>query len=489
MNASDRKNEAQTSEPPEEEQDECFRVYVSKDKMRVLLDCDTEGKELVVLAGDIISKLTTFGVARPPSEHWVASCLSQNSKNSAKLEEVVLVEGMPPIPPVDGQIVWSGDFFNTGFERDENTDRVDFRRHAGQRNVKSEQLLATIVDPIQGENGCDVLGKTIRARKPKRCRIRLGTNIRVDEDTHAHYSTIDGRIRWNNDMLSVDDLYEISGDVGLETGDFSHTGAVLIQRDVLEGARIEAVGDIEVMGVIESAHVQTSGALFVHGGITGAEGSHVVAAGGIFAHYILDADVRAGEDIVVEREIVQSTVQTLGAVHIKSGRIVGGTVTALGGVDVGQIGSAASVPTEVVAGEDYCLQGRILIVRNKIDAAKRNVSRIHATIDPLRAKLATLPEKKKEVITTLLNQLPKIEAELLALVEEEKELHRESHAKANHTILIRKYLHPESKLKTKGEYIHVHEGIDGPVKPVYTAEGVKIAATHMRDLGKEKEDE
>ena len=42
--------------------------------------------------------------------------------------------------------------------------------------------------------------------------------------------TFDGRVRHTDGTVSVDEVYVIKGDVGLETGNIHHTGSVLIEE-------------------------------------------------------------------------------------------------------------------------------------------------------------------------------------------------------------------------------------------------------------------
>ncbi len=463
-----------------------FRLRVTKDKMAVLLDCDSAMWDLQDLAEAVVERLKAFGVEHVPVAFGLLRLIRSHAERSPQLEGVRVLEGVVPIPPVDGRIEWGGDFFNKNFVIDEDTDQVNFRQLAGQRNVKKGQLLARVIEPIPGESGHDVLGARIRARRPLRRRVRLGNNVCLDESTQSYYSEIDGRIRFVNGILAVDDLFEVEGDVGLKTGDISHPGAVIVHGDVLVGSRLEAVGDIEVLGVVESAHVQTSGKLIVHGGITGAVGSHIVALGGVLARFIFEADVQSDEDVVVGREIVQSRVLARGSVCVPRGRIVGGSITALEGVDVGQLGSSAMSPTEVTAGEDFSLAGRLQIVRSRIEVTQRNIARINDALAPLRGKIAALPEEKKGVVRKLLEQLRLLNESIGGLVEEEEDIAAESAIRKRALIVVRNHLYPEVRLRLEDAALHVRDGRRGPLKAIYVDESVQLSTSNVRGLTDKK---
>lgn len=472
---------APQKEAPEKEKDP-FRLRLSKDRMHLLLDCDCEGRDLDSLAEAILNRMMLFGVRRPPTVDRIRAWLLENSRESPQIQNRSIVQGTPPQPPVDGRIEWHGDFFNTGFLVDEATGRINFRKRAAERNVKADQLLATIVSPVAGKNGIDVTSGVMRVRKPRSVRIRLGPNVREDQGSASYYAEKDGRFRFASEFLAVDEFYEIKGNVGLETGDVSHQGAVLVHGDILEGARLEAQGDVEVLGIVDGAHVQTGGLLNVHGGITGRKGVRVIAAGGIHAKYILDAHIQSNGDVVVEKEVMHSTIATRGAVYVPQGRIVGGHAVALGGFDVGQIGSAASSPTELVTGEDYSLEGRVAILKNRLRQKEENLKRVKATIGSIRGKVAALPQASKDAIRKLLANLPAMEKSLKEAAEEYQEVRAQSRDESRHVILARRLVYPESRLTIRGTTLHVREEVTGPARPVFVDGVLRLTATKMRTI-------
>lgn len=459
-----------------------FRLRMSKDRMYVTLDCDISGRDVDGLARNVADRLARFHLSKPPTFERIQEVLRDAAAASPQLQEIEILKGTLPLAAVDGQIIWSADFFNTGFEVDAATGRINFRHRIGNRNVAGGQLLATLALPVKGMNGVDLMGNLVRVRKPRNCHLRAGENVEAGADGLGFFATMAGRIRWQGDILSVDQVFEIEGDVGLATGDISHDGAVFVHGDILQGSRLQAVGDVEVTGTVEGAHVQTGGALHVHGGITGNEHTRIVAAGGVRARFILDAHILSGGDITVENEVVHSTISTRGAVFVPTGRLVGGEINALGGIDAGQIGSPASVPTAAIAGEDHSLEGQLAILKNKLRLASENVERIHNTLAPLRGKVAHLPEKSREALRTLLENLPAMEARVEELKEAIAEAHADSEAQTRPVILIRNRLYPESRLRIGGETLHVRDEVPGPLRPILVDGRIRLAPTHMQSI-------
>ncbi len=78
----------------------------------------------------------------------------------------------------------------------------------------------------------------IKAERASRPKIRRGENVVVEND-NEYRAGCDGRMRWEKEILSVDSVYVISGNVDLETGYIRHSGSVLVMGDKVPGLWIE----------------------------------------------------------------------------------------------------------------------------------------------------------------------------------------------------------------------------------------------------------
>jgi len=352
-----------------------FNLRVSPDRMAVLLDCDTTSVDLGELGEAIRERMSSMGIAEPPDGARLLRLLTAVARKDPRIKELGLAEGLKPVQPVDGKIEWARDFFNPGFVVDEKTGRIDYKQRAAMTSIMEGHLLARAIPPTEGREGLDVLGQPVRIAKPRRPRIRAGKNVRHDKEESTYYAAASGRVRWVDGVLSVDNVYQVRGNVGPTTGHIRHPGAVVVTGDVQKGYNIESLGDIEVRGVVEAAQLHTSGSLMVRGGMIGAEGQRVVVSGDIHVKFIVDADVLAGGDVYVEREIIRSHVISRGSISIPNGRVVGGKIRALRGVAAGQVGSVANVSTTVVAGEDYSLEETALTDRMEIELLEKRLAR------------------------------------------------------------------------------------------------------------------
>jgi uncharacterized protein len=439
-----------------------IRVQVSGDKMQVLLTCEGPVAAPAELVAQVEDALAALPFEIPPDKaRWEPRLAAWSSQ--AEPRDVVLLEGTPPVPPRHGRIEWIADFFSAGFVVDDTTDRVNYRKRAAQQSVEKGQLLGRIIAPVEGEDGVDALGRKIAVEKARPARARAGANVRLDEMDGALYAEATGRIRFKDGLVTVDQVVTIEGSVGLETGDIRHPGALVVRGDVEADSVIETKGDIEVMGLMEPASVTTEGSLIVHGGITGADDKRIVVGGGVRAKFIMDAVIEARGSVVVETEIVQASIRARGAVSCGRGRIVGGTITAQGGIEATQTGSEAGVPTQLTAGEDLDLADQLEACDAALADWKRQRDRICERVAPLRQRVDRLDGPVQQALGKLEQQVTQIEEQMASIEAKKRRLRAESRAQCRPQVFIYGRAHAETLLTVGEEKTRFTETVQGPL--------------------------
>lgn len=439
-----------------------YRLRVSPDNMRVLLDCPAVPSDIRVLLAQVRAELAEWAVP----EEWLGDALEQRIRAQAgapSFSDLVIVEGEPSEPPTDGRIEWGGDFFSFGFVIDEQTGTIDYRRHIAQTSVEEGQFLARIVPPNPGKNGRDIYGRMLPAEKGSWPVFRPGVNVREDKSDRSYYAAKSGRIRWDRSVLSVDEVYTIRGNVGLETGHISHPGALVIDGDIEPCSEVEARGDIEVRGVVEHADVSTGGNLYVRGGITGRGKRPIRVSGKVHARFINEAELEVEQDVAVEREILQSSLRTRGILAMPQGRLVGGETMALGGVQVGQTGSEVGIPTFVIAGEDYRLLQRFPPLQRELHEMETRRDRIRSNIEPLRSRQIRMSYEMRQAMDRLLLDLSITESRMREITTEIEQLKADAKSRARRRIEVVKRICPETVFILAGDRLRIREEILGPL--------------------------
>jgi len=205
-------------------------------------------------------------------------------------------------------------FFNKekSYSDIEDTENIDYKNLSNIKSVTIDQVLGEKIAATIGEDGHDVLGKTIEAYKGKDLDINdyLGNNVAFDSNTNIIKSTIDGQVVLTNKLVSVEPLLEIAGDVGPETGNIDFLGSVLIKGSVLDNYSVSAKGNIDVMGSVGKSDLLSHGNIVVKLGIQGSEANTVKADGDILAKFIQFGNVEAGGDVVVNEAILNSNIDS-----------------------------------------------------------------------------------------------------------------------------------------------------------------------------------
>lgn len=456
-----------------------LRVWVTEDKLALMITGQLGTLSEEELVSGLQGECERAGLSDADMLHRILQQflkLLHVEPRPTEFVDVPLLEGRAPVMPQHGRIEWADDFFNTGFEIDPHTGAADYRRRSAKVVVSEGQLLATILPPVEGGSGQDIFGRMIAAPKPKSVRVRVGANVRYDEEEDAYYALKDGRIRYVNEMLHVDDVYEVSGNVDLKVGNIKHPGAVIILGNVEPESIVEADGDVEIHGYVEDAEIYTGGNLVVHSGISGGAHHIIRAKGTIHGKFINNVDIEAGDNVYVDREVDQTIVKTRGALHV-AGRIVGGQVIALAGIEADETGSEACVRTLLIAGDDYTLREKIIAKENELAARKESLEKICERLLPFRDKCRQLPPKLRTLVQTLAQESTKIREAIHVLESELTVIRAESKDRLKREVLIHKRICPESIFQLMGLTLHVREFVPGPIKVAIRDGDIRLVQT------------
>ena len=366
-----------TEAPPE------FDIHLSGDKMSLLVTAPDAQKNPTGNAVRIGLELPALELAVEVGNDVLEELLIAACESGEPLVDYPLLTGDPPQPPRDGEVQWQEDFFASGFICDDDSGRIDYWERAEKRAVTEDQLVAVVLLPVDGKPGRTLQGNDVAVPKPKPARLRNGKGVRAEElDDRIHlYAAVSGRITFKDGTVTVDDVYTIRGDVGIETGNINHSGALVVQGDVKEGARIECEGDVLIKGMVEPCDISCGNNLTVGGGIIGDEEHRIDVVGTVQARYLNEVTLRCGSDVTVISQIDHSHVETLGKIDIPKGRIAGGEVTAYKGIQTGHAGASSATGTKIMAGVDWRLVEKQRDRRSKMVQLQEIREKLQQTID------------------------------------------------------------------------------------------------------------
>lgn len=296
--------------------------------------------------------LTQFKITEGILPESVSSLLNSAAAGKS-VSGLMLACGVPAIPGTDGHIVLRvSDSLDETEPEEGSAGSVDFRRVQSFLNVDAGDLVATIKLPTSGEPGRTVAGKILPPVPGVPVKLEVGQNIQLGDDSLSLFAIAAGRVYLRDNEISVEDLYEVDGDVDFKVGNITFNGYVEVKGDVLDGFLVKATKGIKVKGNIGVCTIESGGNISFCG-MNGQGTGKIICGGSISANFIYDTSIECVDDVKVELEIRSSNVKCLGVISVNKGGITGGEYFALGGIECGNLGSTTSLRTRVVAGAHY----------------------------------------------------------------------------------------------------------------------------------------
>jgi uncharacterized protein (DUF342 family) len=217
--------------------------------------------------------------------------------------------------------------------------------------VKAGAALARRVPPVLGVTGMDVFGVPMAAPPVKDTALSGGKGTVImsgDPDTLvAEYGGVfsigpDG-------AAEVRPYMEVEGDV---TDYLSFDGCVKVAGAVRSGVMVDVTGSMLIMGEVGDAMIKCGGDLSLRGGACSGGGNLTIECGGnVQADRIEGAKLTTEGGVTVAGDIVESAVTAEGALRAR--RILGGNITAAGGIFATQVGDESKPATVLDVGIVY----------------------------------------------------------------------------------------------------------------------------------------
>lgn len=308
--------------------------------------------------------------------------------------DVRLASGTPALAGADAYLSLSVPSSVVIREGDDEVTEIDMHIVQTFINVSKGDEIGRIIPEEAGVPGRDVMGVPIPAQAGKTLNLRIGKNITVLDDGKLLIAEVGGRLCQSSGELSVEEEYVVSGDVNFKVGSINFKGYVDVRGDVLDHFDITASKGLRVSGNIGMCNI-VSDSDIVFCGMDGQEHGKIICGGSIRAHFIHDTTIECVGDVIVDVEIHNCNIKTLGRIVVDKGTISGGSCIALGGIESRKLGSPASVRTKLVAGVDYHDVEELEVLYSALaeNQAKTSQSRSLSEIEELRKVRSGLTDR------------------------------------------------------------------------------------------------
>lgn len=424
-----------------------FEVKLAKDRLRASLDLqDPEKMNLVTL--NSLSDLLMENKITVGIKHDVLESIAANPYSITY--PITVAEGKPAVNGADA-------YLRNEIREMNNADKeaFNFRVVLHIPSVTKGQLLATEIPAGEGINGLDVTGRQIPGRNGRPLKIKAGNNVFYKAG--EFYSILDGKVSITNKSISVNPVFEVKGDLDLKTGNLDFVGNITINGNVPSGYELKAGGDIWVHGIVEAASLQAAGNIIIQGGVAGGMKGSITAGGNVLVNYLNQANVKAGQDVIVKTSILHSRVTAGGNVDCKTGTLIGGTVSAGRNIFVKGLGNELYTKTELAVGWDPMLEKSENEMIQTIENAKENIKKlteIEVKLAEIVKQSGKFTEEQQRMISKQRATRQSIENSLLELTDELNILLFEKQDRLKSTLNVFDKVFPNTKVYF-GKYAQV----------------------------------
>lgn len=405
--------------------------------------------------------------------------LVELAKDRVYNKKYIVATGLPRLNPVPGRIEYE---FNIAKDYKPEVDgegNVDFHKLSVISRVQEGDLLATLYQTTEGQNGYDVTGKELIPARGKMLRLLFGKNTRLSEDKLKLYADTAGMVKMVGDKITVSDVYEVHTNVGTSTGDIEFDGSILIEGNVITGFKVKAKNDIEVIGVVEGAELEAGGNIVLRSGVQGMGRSVIRAKGDIVTKFIEQATVYCDGNIRSEA-ILHSEVSCKGEIVVdgKKGMISGGKIRAREGVTSKILGSHMGTSTLIDVGVDPVLYDEYNQVKKDFARLTEELNKLEQVVNLLNKKKSfdgELDAKKAEMYKSAIKNKIIVANDLKVAEKRMKELGEILESRNSGSVIVRGNVYSGVRIGIAEVYYFVSEEISF-VKFYKAGADVKLAS-------------
>ncbi|MDR0561296.1 MAG: FapA family protein [Spirochaetaceae bacterium] len=304
--------------------------------------------------------------------------------------------------------------------------RVNFRESNNIQNVVKDQPLGKKIAAEDGVNGRKVTGDYLPTKPGADLDLNqmLGNNVYIGDDKLTVLAKCAGQFVLAGGKINVEPVYTVQGNVNLKTGNITFLGSVIVTGNVEDGFSVKATSNIEIKGTVEKAEIEAEGDVVVLKGISGKGTGSIKAGKSVWARFIENAVIEAGNMVVATDGIINSQVDAFKRIVCqgKRARIVGGCYRASEEINAKTIGSAAS-GTETLCEVgldpkskkqlDHLVEKKQKIEKD-LDEAKLNFQ----ALDNILKQRKSLPPEKEVQMKDLMEQHRDLTIQLKQVTEE-----------------------------------------------------------------------
>ncbi|WP_417698162.1 DUF342 domain-containing protein [Psychromonas sp.] len=345
-----------------EKQDAQLNILISDDKMDAFATITSAYGGQNISLDMVKAKCTELGLKYGLATKNVLGLLnaSKNAKPGETLK-IAIAHGVPPINGKDAAFIKAVD---TESHRKPApkllpNGKVDMHDLGQSITVKAGTVLMKKIPMQTGTPGKTVTAEVIPQIEGKDAQFVVHKNVCIDPNNPLQLiATSYGIPIDQDDFIKVDDVMLLEH-VNNKTGNIIYDGTVVISGDIHDHMKVNASGDITVMGVIESAHVTCGGDLTVEMPIIGHlnkdDGTYscdIICGGNLTGTIAQYANLTIAKNITLSSQLIHCLTECQGTIDVHNetfsqGAIIGGITSSNHGITSVSVGTSGNTRTEI----------------------------------------------------------------------------------------------------------------------------------------------
>lgn len=323
-------------------------VTISEDKMSATLTLcrpiDGENYQLNELKSFLAKNNVKYGV----DDKALQQMIDKKQYNTP----VVIAHGRAPVAGEDGKYIYNFRTESSSAPRILEDGSVDYLNMDLFESVTSGQVVAEYIKPTGGIAGFTVTGQIRLAKAGAELPPLRGSGFTVSEDKTQYISFMNGRIELKDDgKIEISNLYTVSGDLDVSVGNVRFDGDVYVMGRMRSGLSIIANGNVVIDGHVGNVTIRSGGDVVLKNGMQCSKSGYIECAGNVSGRFFEAVKIKAQGDVNANY-FFNCDIESGGKITVSGnkGLIIGGTASALLGIEAHGLGNLAEVPTYISVG-------------------------------------------------------------------------------------------------------------------------------------------
>ena len=303
----------------------------------------------VVTKEDIYHDLERRGIVFGIRQEAIDDLIDRKRMN----EKVLIAEGIPAHKGKDGWFEWFVRLDLPRIPAPLPDGGVDYVNIEAFEMVDEGERIALYHQAEEGTTGTNIYGESIHAEGGVELKPLRGVGFTLEPDGVTYTSKMNGKFEFVGGRINISNMLIVREDVTAVTGKLEVDGSVYVIGSIYSGGYIKATGDIIIEHNVETGRLIAGGNVMIKKGSCSKNDCFIDAGGEVSGSFFEAANINAGGNVKANY-IMNSNINTKGRVIVSGskGVLLGGTTSAVKGVDTFNLGNRLHIKTVLDIGRN-----------------------------------------------------------------------------------------------------------------------------------------